>query len=99
MRQPYPLLRAARWTFLVLAYLFAAVHLVANGLVPLIAGGAPLEEAGIEIPARVAALIVIVIGAPVLFLAFYVPSGLIAAVLEVRDKIAGGSCEASGKSG
>mgnify|MGYP001593930040 CR=1 FL=1 len=79
MKQPYRLLGIARIVLLVLAYLFAGLNVIFAGFVPLILGGDPIPVLadGTAIPARVFGLLSILLSAPLSFLFFYVPSGLI----------------------
>jgi len=89
MSKPYQVLRIARWALLVLAYLSGGLSLMFAGFWPLIEGGEPvaLLEGGPLIPARVLGLWNIVFSAPLTFLFFYVPSGAIALLLDVREKL------------
>ena len=89
MAAPYRVLRVARWVFLVLAYLLAGINLTVGGLWPLIVGGEPVQLLvdGPELPARVYGLLNIVVSAPLAFLFFYLPSGIIRVLLEVRERL------------
>ena len=89
MKQPYALLRAARWVFLVLAYVVGATYLVFLGIVPLVGGGepVPIVEGGPDIPARVFGILNILISAPLAFLALYLPSGIIHLLLGLRERV------------
>ncbi len=85
MAQSYRALRASRWVFLILAYVFAGLNAI-FGLVRLIGGGEPILIADtVELPMRAVGLLNI-IGAPLSFLIFYMPSGLIQLLFEVRDR-------------
>ena len=88
MAKPYRVLRIARVVLLVLAYLTGGLSLVFGGLVPLIRGGesTPLLAGGPEIPARVLGLWNILVSAPLTFFFFYVPSGVIHLLLEIREQ-------------
>lgn len=88
MKKPYLLLRAARWVLLVLAYLFGGLNLIFAGLVPLVIGGDPIPilQDGTAIPARLFGFLSIVLSAPLAFLFFYVPSGLIRLALELSER-------------
>ena len=88
MAKPYQLLRVSRIVLLVLAYLSGVSNLVFAGLWPLVMGGdpVPLFLDGPSVPARLLALLNIVITAPLLFVIFYVPSGMIRVLLELRDQ-------------
>ena len=85
MAQPYQVLKIGRMTLLVLAYIVAAVNLVA-GIKLLVSGGPaiPLGEGGPELPARLFGMIGILISAPLSFVLLYVPSGMIHVLLELR---------------
>lgn len=89
MKQPYALLRIARWVFLILAYLFGGLNLIFAGLIPLIMGGDPIPVLadGTAIPARLFGLLSLLISAPLAFLFFYVPSGLIRLGLEIAERL------------
>ena len=88
MTKSYRVLRIARWAFLVMAYLVAATNLVVTGLIPLLTGGDPIPVLvdGPAIPARLFGLMNIVISAPLGFLFFYTPSGIIQLLLETHDR-------------
>lgn len=90
MAQPYQALRVGRVVLLGLAYLVAALNIVA-GFMLLFTGGPPIPigEGGLEIPARLFGVIGILISAPVSFLLLYVPSGLIHLLFDLRDKLKG----------
>ena len=87
MRKSYPMLRAARWVLLVLAYFFGGLNLIFTGLLPLLIGGEPIPilADGTTMPARLFGLLSIVISAPISFLLFYVPSGVIHLLLKLSD--------------
>ena len=88
MRQPYRVLRVARWILLGLAYL-SSVSNVIGGFVLLVTGGAPVTILvdGPAISARVMGLLSIVISAPLSFLFFYIPSAVLHLLLELRDRL------------
>jgi len=88
MAKPYQLLRVSRIVLLVLAYVSGVLNLVFAGLWPLVMGGdpVPLFLDGPAVPARLLGLLNIVITAPLLFVVFYVPSGMIRVLLELRDR-------------
>lgn len=87
-KEPYQVLRVARWVFLVMAYLVAGVNLIFAGIIPLFAGGDPVPLlTGEEVPARLFGLMNIVLGAPLGFLFFYLPSGLIHLLLDIRGRL------------
>ncbi len=87
MTQPYQVLKIGRVVLLVLAYVVAVVNVVA-GVMLLFTGGGPipLGEGGPELPARLFGVIGILVSAPLSFVLLYVPSGLIALLLELRAK-------------
>ena len=89
MKKPYGILRVARWVLLGLACLFGGLNLIFAGLVPLVMGGDPIPVLadGTAIPARLFGFLSIVISAPLAFLFFYVPSGLIRLALELVDRV------------
>ncbi len=91
--KPYQTLRIARIVFLVLAYLFAGLNLIFAGLIPLFLGGEPIPVLadGSEIPARLFGLLSLIISTPMAFLFFYVPSGIIKLLLEIWERLPGGS--------
>ena len=88
MAKPYQLLRITRIVLLVLAYLGGVSNLVFAGFLPLIMGGAPvaLFVDGPALPVRLLGLLNMLITAPLLFVMFYVPSGMIRVLLELRDR-------------
>jgi hypothetical protein len=88
MAKPYQLLRVTRVVLLVLAYVSGLSNLIFAGLLPLVTGGepVPLFLDGPMIPVRVLGLLNILITAPLLFVIFYVPSGMIQLLLELRDQ-------------
>jgi hypothetical protein len=88
IKKPYPVLRAARWALLILAYLFGALNLIFAGFVPLLIGGEPIPilADGTTIPARFFGLLSILISAPLSFLLFYVPSGMIHLLLALAER-------------
>ena len=92
MAKPYRVLRVARVVLLVLAYLTSVSSLVFAGFGLLIAGGAPvpLFADGPSIPARLLGLWNILISAPLTFLLFYIPSGVIRLLLEIKERLPGG---------
>ncbi|MDP3703292.1 MAG: hypothetical protein Q8R78_02775 [Candidatus Omnitrophota bacterium] len=92
MAKPYQLLRVTRIVLLVLAYLSGASNLVFAGLLPLVMGGdpVPLFLDGPAISVRVLGILNIFITAPLLFVIFYVPSGMIRVLLELRDQLSAG---------
>ena len=96
MAKSYQLLRVSRIVLLVLAYVSGVSNLIFAGLLPLIMGGepVPLFLDGPAISVRVLGILNLLITAPLLFVIFYVPSGMIHLLLELRDK-AGGSSAAS----
>jgi hypothetical protein len=87
MAKPYRLLRIIRVVLLVLAYLAGISNLIFAGLVPLIMGGepVPLFVDAPPIPVRALALLNIFITAPLSFMLFYVPSGVIHLLLSLRE--------------
>ena len=87
MTKPYRVLRIAHWALLVLAYGFSALNLVLAGVIPLVFGGEPIPilADGTAIPARLFGLLSILISAPLSFLLFYVPSGVIRLLLDLSD--------------
>ena len=87
MAKPYQLLRVSRIILLVLAYASGVSNVVFAGFLPLVMGGdpVPLFLDGPAISVRVLALLNILITAPLLFVVFYVPSGMIHILLELRD--------------
>ena len=101
MAQPYRLLRVTRMVLLVLAYVSGVSNLVFAGLVPLVAGGDPVSLLvdGPAIPVRLLGLLNIVITAPLLFVMFYVPSGIIHLLLALRDQPSAGRSGMGGASG
>ena len=84
----YRLLRIARWVLLVLAYLFGGLNLLFAGFMPLFLGGEPVPilADGTTIPARLFGLLSVVISAPLAFLFFYVPSGVLHLLLDMADQ-------------
>ena len=88
MAKPYQLPRVSRIVLLVFAFVSGVSNLVFAGLWPLVVGGdpVPLFLEGPTIPARLLALLNIVMTAPLLFVIFYVPSGIIRVLLELRDR-------------
>lgn len=88
-KRPYLMLRIARWALLGLAYLFGGLNLIFAGLVPLVLGGDPIPVLadGTAIPARLFGLLSILISAPLAFMFFYVPSGLIHLGLDLADRL------------
>ena len=90
MAKPYQLLRVTRVVLLVLAYVSGISNMVLAGFVPLVMGGdpVPLFLEGPAVPVRVLGILNILITAPLLFMMFYVPSGIIHLLLEhgVRDQ-------------
>ena len=92
-RAPYQLLRIARWVFLVLAWLFGGLNLIVAGLIPLVMGGEPIPilADGSAIPARLFGVLSIFVSAPMAFLLFYLPSGVIKLLLEIRERLPEGS--------
>jgi len=93
MKQPYQLLRITRVVLLVLAYVAGVSNLLFAGLLPLIMGGEPvaLFIDGPAISVRVLGVLNMIITAPLLFIMFYVPSGIIHLLLELRGKLGGSS--------
>ena len=87
MAQPYRLLRVSRVVLLVLAYVGGVSNLVFAGFVPLVLGGDPVSlfVDGPAIPVRLFGLLNIVFTAPLLFVMFYVPSGIIHLLLALRE--------------
>jgi len=98
MAQPYRLLRVSRVVLLVLAYVSGVSNLVFGGFVPLILGGDPLPLFidGPAISVRLLGLLNILITAPLLFVMFYVPSGIIHLLLALREQLPAGRGGASG---
>ena len=89
MTKPYPVLRAARWMFLGLAYLFGGLNLV-FGLIRLVAGGQPVALIdGSELPMRLLGALNI-LGAPLSFLLFYLPSGALHLLLDLHQRASQG---------
>ena len=90
MAKPYQLLRVTRVVLLVLAYVSGISNMVLAGFVPLVMGGdpVPLFLEGPAVPVRVLGLLNLLITAPLLFMMFYVPSGIIHLLLAhgVRDQ-------------
>ena len=90
MAKPYQLLRVTRVVLLVLAYVSGISNMVLAGFVPLVMGGdpVPLFLEGPAVPVRVLGILNILITAPLLFMMFYVPSGIIHLLLAhgVRDQ-------------
>lgn len=88
MAKPYQLLRVSRLVLLGLAYLSGVSNLVFAGLLPLVMGGdpVPLFLDGPAISMRVLGLLNIFITAPLLFVMFYVPSGLIHLLLAAHGQ-------------
>ena len=88
MTKPYQLLRVTRIVLLVLAYVSGVSNVVFAGFLPLVLGGepVPLFLDGPAISVRVLGLLNILITAPLLFVVFYVPSGMIRVLLELRDR-------------
>ena len=93
MAKPYQLLRVTRVVLLVLAYVSGISNMVLAGLVPLVMGGdpVPLFLEGPAVPVRVLGILNILITAPLLFVMFYVPSGIIHLLLELPGKPEGSS--------
>ncbi len=87
--KPYLVLRVSRWALLAMAYLFGGLNLIFAGLVPLVMGGDPIPVLadGTAIPARLFGLLSVLISAPLAFLFFYVPSGLIRLGLELAERL------------
>ena len=77
-----------RIVLLVLAYLSGVSNLLFAGFLPLIAGGdpVPLFLDGPAISVRILGLLNILITAPLLFVIFYVPSGIIHLLLAQHDR-------------
>jgi len=88
MAKPYRLLRIARVVFLVLAYLTGGLSLVFGGVAPLIVGGeaTPIIAGGPHVPARLLGVWNILVSAPLTFVFFYIPSGVIHLLLELREQ-------------
>ena len=88
-KRPYVTLRIARLVLLGLAYLFGGLNLIFAGLVPLVIGGDPIPVLadGTAIPARLFGLLSILISAPMAFMFFYVPRGLIHLGLNLVDRL------------
>ena len=90
MAKPYQLLRVTRVVLLVLAYVSGISNMVLAGFVPLVMGGdpVPLFLEGPAVPVRILGLLNLLITAPLLFMMFYVPSGIIHLLLAhgVRDQ-------------
>ena len=93
MAKPYQLLRVTRIVLLVLAYVSGVANLIFAGFLPLVMGGepVPLFLDGPVISVRVLGILNILITAPLLFVVFYVPSGIIHLLLELRGKLGGSS--------
>jgi len=93
MAKPYQLLRVTRIVLLVLAYVSALSNLVFAGFLPLVLGGEPvaLFVDGPAISVRVLGFLNMIITAPLLFIVFYAPSGIIHLLLELRGKLGGSS--------
>jgi len=89
MAKPYQLLRVTRIVLLVLAYVSGVANLIFAGFLPLVMGGepVPLFLDGPAISVRVLGILNILITAPLLFVVFYVPSGIIHLLLELRDAV------------
>ena len=87
MAKSYPLLRVTRIVLLVFAYLSGVSNAVFAGLLPLVLGGEPvtLFVDGPAISVRILGLLNLVLTAPLLFVIFYVPSGIIHVVLALHD--------------
>ena len=90
MAKPYQLLRVTRVVLLVLAYVSGISNMVLAGFVPLVMGGdpVPLFLEGPAVPVRILGILNILITAPLLFVMFYAPSGIIHLLLAhgVRDQ-------------
>src|SRR3989338_9050445 len=88
MAKPYQLLRVTRVVLLVLAYVSGISNMVLAGFVPLVMGGdpVPLFLEGPAVPVRVLGLLNLLITAPLLFMMFYVPSGIIHLLLALREQ-------------
>lgn len=89
MQKPYRVLRIARWVLLGLAYVSGVASLTVAGFGALIIGGEPVTifVDGPTIPARLLGLWNILVGAPLTFLFFYVPSAVIRLLLELRERL------------
>ena len=100
MAQPYRLLRVTRVVLLVLAYVSGLSNLVFAGFVPLVLGGDPVSlfVDGPAIPVRLLGLLNIVITAPLLFVVFYVPSGMIHLLLALHDRQVAAPADSGGLS-
>ena len=86
MAKPYRVLRAARCILLVFAYLLAGLNLI-FGFIRLIGGGDPVPiTEGYSVSMRVIGFLNIV-GAPLTFLLFYVPSGVLHLLLDLREQV------------
>ena len=100
MAKPYQLLRVSRIVLLVLAYASGVSNVVFAGLWPLVTGGdpQPLFLDGPAIPVRVLGLLNLLITAPLLFVMFYVPSGIIHLLLALTDQPVAGRGGTGGSS-
>ena len=100
MVQPYRLLRVTRVVLLVLAYVGGVSNLVFAGFLPLVLGGDPVSlfADGPAIPVRLLGILNILITAPLLFVMFYAPSGLIHLLLALRDQLSSGRTGTGGTS-
>jgi len=88
MQKPYRVLRVARWVLLGLAYVSGTISFIFAGFGALIVGGEPVTVFvnGPAVPARLLGLWNILVGAPLTFLFFYVPSAVIRLLLELREQ-------------
>lgn len=88
MAQPYKFLRVSITIFKVLAWLSAVLQ-VGVGLYLVVAGGAPVLVAGVDVPARVVGLLNFVAAAMYWF-SFWLMSAVLRVVLDIRDRLPNG---------
>ena len=100
MAKPYQLLRITRVVLLVLAYVSGVSNVVFAGLLPLVMGGDPVSlfVDGPALSVRLLGFLNIIITAPLLFVMFYVPSGIIHLLLAHHDQPSTGRAGGSSSS-
>jgi len=88
MAQSYQFLRVSAKVFKVLAWVALALQVI-TGLVLLVTGGEPVLIAGVELPARLVGVLNFV-AAGLYFFSFWLMSGLIRLLLDIRSTLPGG---------
>jgi hypothetical protein len=89
MTQSYRLLRASVKVFKVLAWVTLVLQAI-SGLTLLIVGGEPMLVMGLDMPARLGGVFFVLTGAANFYFLWLV-SGLLQLLLDIRDRLPGGS--------